>query len=58
MGKMADEKWHVFSSAVHHSLENFPALKIAQQHGFGGENTKEKMEWFSGAVLQIFQDNS
>ena len=53
---MAD-RWTVFSSAVKHALEGWPALHIAQQQGFGGDNFREKLEWLLDVIIQVFQDN-
>ena len=53
---MAD-RWSLFSSAVKHSLEGWPALHIAQQQGFGGDYFRDKLDWLLDVIVQIFQDN-
>lgn len=54
--KMAD-RWSIFSAAVKHCLEGWPALHIAQQQGFGGDNFKDKLDWLLEVIVQIFHDN-
>eukprot|EP00795_Rhopilema_esculentum_P000562 gene562-10249_t len=53
---MAD-RWSVFHAAVKHSLDGWPALHIAQQQGFGGNNFREKIDWLLDVIVQIFKDN-
>ena len=53
---MAD-RWTVFSHAVKYCLEGWPALHIAHQQGFGGDNFREKLEWLLDVIVQVFKDN-
>merc|ERR1712212_1113863 len=47
----------IFTKSVHQVLEHWPVLLIARQQGFGGQYSKEKLQWLSDAVVQIFNDN-
>ncbi len=53
---MAD-KWLVFSAAVRHTFEGWPALHIAKQQRMGGNHVAEKLEWLLEVTVQVFRDN-
>ena len=48
---------HVFSEAVRFVMENWPALKLAVEQGFGGAESLDKANWLIEAVIQIFHEN-
>lgn len=53
----ADEKKHVFLSAVKETLRIWPVLALARQHGFGGSAMQMKEDWLQESIIQIFEDN-
>lgn len=43
-----------FEQAVALSLHLWPALTLAVQNGWGGEDSADKRDWFAGAVSDLF----
>ena len=44
----------LFDNGIWYALSLWPALHVACQNGWGGENTSDKKDWFAGAVSTLF----
>ncbi|KAK3905041.1 putative 20S pre-rRNA protein [Staphylotrichum tortipilum] len=47
-----------FEQAVALSLNLWPALTLAVQNNWGGSDSRDKRDWFAGAVVDLFADLS
>ncbi|XP_052214011.1 pre-rRNA-processing protein TSR2 homolog isoform X2 [Dreissena polymorpha] len=55
---MAASMGDAFRGAVDRILGNWPVLKLAVTHGFGGADSQAKAEWLVGAIYQWFTENA
>lgn len=46
-----------FLEAVEATTRSWPALRMAVEQGFGGEQSREKAEWLPGAISSWMLEN-
>lgn len=54
---MADCNSDILFDSVRFVLSNWPVLKLAVEHGFGGSDSGEKAEWLVSVVDQVLREN-
>lgn len=54
---MADRNSDILFDSVRFVLSNWPVLKLAVEHGFGGSDSGEKAEWLVSIVDQVLREN-